>query len=138
MRDFLTLGSTPTNEPCAQVGTDDYATKSRIESRVFIDQLLRQFGEPPGLSTFRRKSFPHDFGTYHEVVIAFDDENEEAVAFAYDVENNLPEQWDEQALKELRGTDYHMSVVRRMPSADAPGLVAMEPAVVYGVLAKAS
>lgn len=58
MRDYQTLGPTPWNEPCAQVGAADYAEKSRLETQTYINQLLRQFGEPPGLSFFRVKRFP--------------------------------------------------------------------------------
>ena len=111
MRDYQTLGPTPWNEPCAQVGAADYAEKSRLETQTYINQLLRQFGEPPGLSFFRVKRFPHEFGSYHEVVITYDDENEAAVEFAYNVENNTPERWDEQALEELRQRGYTMQVV---------------------------
>lgn len=137
MRDYLTLGPTPCEEPCAQVGTADYAEKTRIENRVYIDQLIRQFGVPPGLCFFKVKRFPHEFGSYHEVVVTFDEESEEDVAFAYGVENNLPGTWDEQAMKDLRETDYYMSVVPRTPRTDMPGMVAMEPVTVYEHMGKA-
>jgi hypothetical protein len=39
------------------------------------------------------KSFPHDFGTYKEVAIVFDSEDEAAAAFAYEVEDRLPANW---------------------------------------------
>lgn len=132
MRDYLTLGPTPCEEPCAQVGTADYITKTRAEGSAYIAQLLRQFGEPPGMSFFKLKGFPHEFGTYHEVLITFDDENAEAQQFAYHVENNLPACWDEEALKELRATDYHLSVAHRRPDDDHPNLMAMEPMGHYG------
>jgi hypothetical protein len=138
MRDYLTLGPTPCDEECAQVGTADYAEKSRIESSAYIAQLRRQFGEPPGLSFFKVKRFPHEFGSYHEVVIAFDDENEEAVDFAYRVENNLPATWDETAKAGLQATNYFMSVVKREPRTSPPGLMAMEPVAIYSPVRKAS
>ena len=138
MRDYLTLGPTPAEEPCAQVGTAQYAEKTRSETRAYINQLHRQFGEPPGLSFFKVKRFPHEFGSYHEVVITFDDENEEALAFAYHVENNLPGKWDEQAKAELRANHYHMSVVEREERTTPGGLMAMEPAARYHQLPKGS
>lgn len=125
MRDFLTLGPTPCEENCAQVGTADYAEKTRIETRAYIAQLLRQFGEPPGLNFFKVKCFPHEFGSYHEVVITFEDTCEDSVAFAYTVENELPGHWDEQALAELRTTDYYMSVVQRAARPGTDGLLAI-------------
>lgn len=131
MRDYLVLGPTPCEESCAQVGTSDYAEKSRIEIRVYIAQLLRQFGEPAGLNFFKEKRFPHEFGSYHEVVITYDDEDEASVDFAYNVENNLPAKWDEHAQLELRATNYYMSVVNRDRKTDMEGLMAVEPAEEY-------
>lgn len=113
MRDFLTLGPTPAEESCAQVGTPDYVRRTRIETGAYIDQLIRQFGQPPGLNTFRVKRFPHEFGDYHEVVITYDDAVEESVAFAFEVENNLPGHWDEQAKADLQAQNYHLYLVKQ-------------------------
>lgn len=113
MRDYLTLGPTPHEEPCAQVGTPGYYERSRIETDVFIDQLIRQFGEPPGMDRFKVKRFPHEFGNYHEVVITYDDELEDSVDFAYNAENNTPGKWDDTALTELRSRGYFLTVVDR-------------------------
>ena len=113
MRDYLTLGPTPAEEPCAQVGTPDYMRRTRIETSAYIDQLIRRFGQPPGLSLFRVKRFPHEFGDYHEVVITYDDEVEDSVDFAFNVENNLPGEWDEQAKAVLLAQHYHLHVVQQ-------------------------
>jgi hypothetical protein len=56
--------------------------------------LERTFGKPPRGACFGVKSFPHDFGSYYEVVIHFDDDYDEAADFAYEVERNLPETWE--------------------------------------------
>lgn len=100
--DYISIGSTPFEEPCAQVGSDDYEKNSRIESKVFINQLLRVFGEPPTGVSIRVKTFPHDFGSYREVVVYYDDENQGAVDYAYNIEANTPSNWDSIALQELR------------------------------------
>jgi hypothetical protein len=63
--------------------------------------LLRQFGEPPTGSRFSVKACPHDFGTYHEVVVKFDDSDEDAETFAYKVENEANGEWDREAIEEL-------------------------------------
>ncbi len=102
MRDYITIGSTPAEEDCAQVGTDDYYCRMRIEQRAFRRQLLRQFGEPPGNARIRTKSFPHDHGEYHEVVVTFDDQSEEEVEYAMKVEAETPMNWDAEALKEVQ------------------------------------
>ena len=93
--DFLELGSVPTNEPCKQVGTDDYYDIQR-ECLRFRDYLRQLFPIPLELIEFNRfyvKTFNHDFGRYCEVVIAFDHMNDASVSFAFHVESNLPETW---------------------------------------------
>ena len=118
MRDYLTLGPTPAEEPCAQLGEPTYNRRTRIETTVYIRQLIRQFGDPPGLDHFKVKGFSHEFGVYHEVVITYSDDSDESIEFAFHVEANLPARWDEQALAELRELNYHLSVVKQ-PEAPA-------------------
>lgn len=103
MKDHLTLGTTPCDEPCAQVGKDDYYEQMRREALVYKKQLLRMFGDPPRNIRLMIKSFPHDFGTYHELCVIYDDEIEEEVDYAYKLEDELPEHWDEEAKIELKG-----------------------------------
>jgi hypothetical protein len=93
MRDYLELGATPAGEPCAQVGSDDYHEKAICECRRYRDQLILQFGNPPDGANFAIKRFPHDFGSYHGVVIYFDNNIPEAINYAFNVESNLPEYW---------------------------------------------
>lgn len=100
-QDYLSLGSTPCEEPCAQVGSFNYLAQSRLESRAYINQLLRQHGEPPAGAMLRMKSFPHDFGTYHEVCVFYDPDNQQAVGYAFKLEGDLPMNWDEDAKKTL-------------------------------------
>ena len=101
MRDYLNIGSSPACEDCAQVGRDDYFDRSRIELRAFKNQLIRVFGEPPFSAELRIKAFPHDFGTYHEVVCYFDDNEPESMEYAFRMENHAPENWDREALQEI-------------------------------------
>lgn len=106
MRDYLNIGSSPHGEDCAQVGSDDYNPRMRAETTAFVHQLQRMFGAPPYGAAFRVKGFPHDFGSYYEVVVAFDDAVEDSVKFAYQVENNTPESWDDEARKELAAAGF--------------------------------
>jgi hypothetical protein len=99
--DYLTIGSSPAEEECAQVGKEGYGEKAQKECRAFINQLVRQFGEPPYGARFSVKNFPHDFGTYKEVCVIYDENSEEAIAFAFKVEAESPANWDEEAKKEL-------------------------------------
>lgn len=98
--DYLTLGSTPSDESCAQVGSPNYTRDALSECRRFRDLLARAFPPPPG-ARFGVKSFPHDFGTYHEVVVLVDDQD--SMGFALSVEEKLPSTWQE--LEHLAGKE---------------------------------
>ncbi len=101
MRDSLNLAPVPLGEECAQLGSPEYLRRSRKECMAFIHQLKRVFGEPPSGASFKMTTNPHDFGTYRDVDIVFNDEDDAASEYAYKVEANLPEFWDEESLKEL-------------------------------------
>lgn len=98
--DYLTIGSTPHGEPCSAVGSPDYDRMSRIECRIYLEQLRRAFPEPE-LGYFKVKSFPHDFGTYREVCAVYDENDREACEWAFEVEGNSPENWDEESIQAL-------------------------------------
>jgi len=102
MRDYITIGSTPADELCAQVGSDDYETRSRKECRAFLAQLRRQLGGEVGSAYLGVKTFPHDFGSYREVVCYFDDEDEEGRDYAFRLEAETPAKWDKEAKEELK------------------------------------
>jgi hypothetical protein len=106
MRNQLSLSTTPTNESCVQVGSEFYWTNSKIECKAFIEQLIRIFGNPPGNAQFKITENPHDFGTYHDVVIEWDESNKQEDKYAYKVEANLPEDWDTIALKTIHGSEH--------------------------------
>lgn len=99
--DYLTLGPTPAEEDCAQLGCDGYATKARREGNAYINQLTRMFPLASKLVTLKVKFHPHDFGSYMEVAAVYDDKNEQSVMAAYEIEANLPATWDDEARAEL-------------------------------------
>ena len=94
MRDYLSLSCTPTDEQCQQLGPHFDADLARRECQVFRDQLRREFGEEPIGARLAVKSFPHDFGSYPEVVCYYDDDFPESVDYAFRLENELPQYWD--------------------------------------------
>lgn len=100
MVDYLHLSPVPIEEPCQQVPYA-YPDLARKECLVFIEQLRRVFGPEPEGARLRVKACPHDFGTYYDVIVQYDDTIEEAVEYAFNLENNLPESWDEEARKAL-------------------------------------
>ena len=96
MVDYLHIGSTPHSEDCIGVGNPDYYPKALEECERFKQQIARHYPPPPN-ARLKVKGFPHDFGTYHEVVVLFDDSDEVATQYAYDVENdklNVLQFWD--------------------------------------------
>ena len=82
---YLTIGSTPHDEPCTQIGDPDYTQKARAECKRFAEQIGKHYPEPAG-GYLQVKSFSHDFGKYYEVVAIFNDKDEEAVNWAYAIE----------------------------------------------------
>jgi hypothetical protein len=94
MQDFITLGTAPVDEPCAQLGQEDYYKKVRAECRRFITLLRQKFGDEPAGVRFAIKPFDHDFGVYYEVVCFFNTEDEHAAHYAYRCEDELPATWE--------------------------------------------
>lgn len=102
--DYLYIGPTPVNENCAQVGDPDFNMKASKEMKAFINQLYRTFPDATENSVkFRIKWELHDFGKYGEVVVDYNCEDEMSYSYALNIDSNIPENWDEEALKELNG-----------------------------------
>lgn len=106
--DFFTLASTPNDETCTQAGMD---LESQIkECTALINQLKRGAGTPDeGAEFFIIENTGHDFGIYYEAGIFYQptpdtDEAEESQSeiYAMIIEQNIPEQWDNEAKEELR------------------------------------
>ena len=116
MREYLTIGSSPYDEPCAQVGSADYRERMRLETRALINQMERIHPVPKDddpvyanasfTPYYATKSFPHDFGSYHEVCAIYDDEHEASCKWAYQAEDLCPSEWDTEARKELTNNGY--------------------------------
>lgn len=108
MKEHITLGSSPVGEVCAQVGSPNYEARSIDECETYKKQLARRFEEVhqrKTLCTLRVKSFPHDFGSYLEVIVEYNPLIHDEVAEALWFEGHLPEIWDEKAHEEL---NYHL------------------------------
>jgi hypothetical protein len=94
-QDYIALGPVPCDEDCEQVGTKNYdSQKAFDECSRFKQLILKKFGNPPEGAKVRIKHFPHDFGTYMEVCVVFDEDNQEAIDYAFKVEENLPMNWE--------------------------------------------
>jgi hypothetical protein len=88
---YLELGPVPADETCAQVGSKNYREVALAECRRYKQLLEAKFPE----GRFAIKGFSHDYGTYHEVVIYYDDDNHDYVSM---VEENLPATWNDSAI----------------------------------------
>jgi hypothetical protein len=96
MRDYFTLGPTPTDEACAQVGEEDYADRARAECTRFIALLRHTFGPEPDGARLATKWFDHDFGAYCEVVVWFDTDIPESVDYAHRCDDETPATWEQE------------------------------------------
>lgn len=96
MKDFITIGPTPCEEPCAQMGTPDYREKALAECKRFIKLLRQKFGPQPEGARLAVKSFLHDFGTYYEVVCHYDTDIQASVDYALRCEGETPATWEEE------------------------------------------
>ena len=95
MKSYIELGPTPTDEECVQVGSEEYESEWKKEGKRYIELLQKLFPQYEEFGTsFSIKSFPHDFGTYHEVVIWYE-EDTPGEEFVYFVENHLPRTWND-------------------------------------------
>jgi hypothetical protein len=100
MKDYLYIDTTPSNESCTQVGDPDYYGKARAEGKRMIVQIDKHYPLPEGASMGYTiiKSESHDFGSYYQIKIIFDDECELSTNWAYSIEADTLhalEYWDE-------------------------------------------
>ena len=103
MYDYIELGPVPANEDCAQVGQPNFHRDSTTEMDAYIQLLYRAFPKAEELNIFFvKKWFPHDFGTYGEVIAKYDADNEESTNYVFNViDKDLPGDWDNEARKVL-------------------------------------
>jgi len=101
MRDYLEIGSSPNGEDCVQVDSkSDYLPEMKLELKRYKKFLEDKFPIPVNvLAYFGIKWNSHDFGSYGEVVVYFDDDDEIAQEFAFYVEGNSPELWTDNEIK---------------------------------------
>jgi hypothetical protein len=95
MKDYFSIGSSPIEETCVQLGTENYAERAKQECKRFIELIRKNIGEEPDGAQLGIKGFDHDFGRYYEVVCYFDDSNKDAVDYAIRCEKEMPLKWEE-------------------------------------------
>jgi hypothetical protein len=73
LMDYLVVGS----NGFAKVGDPDYFTKAKIELRILLEFFQANYPVPDEFVSriyYYIKAFNHDFGTYHEMVVIYDDD----------------------------------------------------------------
>ena len=87
MRQKAYIGSVPYDESCAQTVHEDYLQRSRLECDQFEKAIIQKLGPPPEGAKFGRED--------NEVVVFYESDNEKAVDYAMNVEDNAPRTWAE-------------------------------------------
>ena len=100
MRDYMALGPTPCDEPRECLGVYYDAAKARAAVRVYCAQLVRQFEECDRVM-FGIRCESHDFGTYYEAAVYFDNADAIATGQVLKVAAELPVQFDPEAREML-------------------------------------
>ena len=97
-RNYFELGICPVDEEseCPQVGNPDYPEKAKAMCYRYIKLLEKLFPlhEKYGV-TFSVQANPHDFGTYFEVVVNYEEDTIGAEYASY-IEDDLPATWDDE------------------------------------------
>ncbi len=89
------LGSSPADEPCPQLGDEDYEEMARATCKRYMDLIRSVLGPEPLGCHLRTRGLRHDFGEYFEVVVEFDPEDRRASEYAYRCDSERPVTWDE-------------------------------------------
>lgn len=97
MKNFVGCYSAPLAEPCVQIDDPEYDKKVRVEINAWLHQLERTFP----FTKFVIKEQSHDLGDYYEVVIPYEEFDDEAEQRAFNVVDELPYNWDYKAKEEL-------------------------------------
>jgi len=136
MQDFITLGPVPSDEPCAQMGDENYASRARAECKRFIALLRKTFGAEPSGAYLQTKAFPHDYGTYYEVVCYFNPSVPASIEYAYRLEREAPTTWGSEGealgqCPECQGALEPGSAVQLFSFIAADGLYCPRCKVIY-------
>jgi hypothetical protein len=97
MKNFEVVGSSPIGADCVQVERGGDYLEAMLKECGRYKAMLEKMFPPAHGCRFSVKTFEHDFGTYAEVVVNYDDSNEAAEEFALNVINNQPETWEGEA-----------------------------------------
>lgn len=90
MRDHIYIGSTPSDEDCAATGiTHNAMHYNTRECLSYIEALRKKYGDEPNGAKLSIRWESHDFGTYAEVVCYYNDDDKDAVDYAFKCEEGI-------------------------------------------------
>jgi len=114
MRDTINIGSSPYDEPTIQVKSGvDYLPWSIKEINILRRQLIRQFPDLEHCDCyFRICQHPHDFGTYAQLEISYNPDDEKSSKMALKVDSEIPANWDKEAQAEIEALKLPEGVIR--------------------------
>jgi len=85
MQDYIEISTTPDLEDCVQVKSNsDYLPAMREEAYRYLAMLKKRF--PFAGEVFRIKTCPHDFGSYLQIKILYE-QGTKSESLAYFIEN---------------------------------------------------
>ena len=91
---IIPLGAVPARESAVRVGEPGYAERALAECQRYVTIVRDAIGsEPDGAQLRIRRSGP-DAGSYLEVVVEYDDENNVARAYAIRCDREAPTSWE--------------------------------------------
>ena len=95
--DSFELGSAPWNEDeCVQIEEDEnYLLKMKEECERFKRMLENRFSGISDLVEVEVKKTNHEFGEYYEVMVNYDENNQESLEIASLIERHLPAVWQD-------------------------------------------
>jgi hypothetical protein len=112
--EFDLVTTTPREEQCVNVGDTNYYSNAQIEAKAYINQLKRNYGNPPPGTRFKIIDCPHDAGVYVDIRFFYDDECCEHNGYFDYIERGC-DKWDQVALAELKENNYSAPGAKVIP-----------------------
>ena len=98
MNSMYLSDTTPFEETGIQMDMPDFDVKAITEGKLFIQQIIDHYGNPPYGGELKVKANDHDFGVYYSIEYYWDDTNPKAFDYGLDVEGDtlgVLSYWDE-------------------------------------------
>lgn len=124
----LYLGPAPADEDCTQIKHPDYESRGRKEAQAYIAAIRKHCGPEPDGAGLRIKREHHEFGSYLEVVLNYDGDNQACAEYAPKLDGMAPRTWAEAGMESPHATpaDGRRYVGRRTEQGVVVNVVAAD------------